>query len=128
MTGLRSVMREGPIGASPSRVSWLARVGSAEATAFRSAPAQKTPAAPVRMATDREESDSKAVNAATRAEAVGPSTALRAEGRSMVTIRTGPSASVWTVFTVQATIPGVARGPPAWVLPVRRHPQVEHTR
>jgi len=61
--------------------------------ALRSAPAQNVPPAPVRTAADIESSRSTRLKASTRAEAVGPSTALRTLGLSMVTTATAPSDS-----------------------------------
>jgi hypothetical protein len=59
--------------------------------AFKSAPAQNVPFAPDNTATLNESSVSKAVNASNNSLVVGPSIALRASGRSMLTIRIGPS-------------------------------------
>src|SRR5438552_937659 len=106
MTGLPSSMRDGPMGPSPSslmshspcfptaapRRSWPA------ATAFRSAPAQNVPPAPVRTATASISSASKRRNASTIAPAVGSSTALRTSGRLMVTTAISPSVSNRTVL------------------------------
>ena len=72
--------------------------------AFRSAPAQKVPPAPVRIATASAGSASKRRNASASAAAVGPSTALRTAGRSIVTMQSGPSISKRTV--AMAFLPG----------------------
>ena len=58
--------------------------------ALRSAPAQKVPPAPHSTATRASASASKARNASASARALGPSTALRACGRSMITVVTAP--------------------------------------
>ena len=87
-TGLDSRSRLGPIGPSPSSVTRLPR---SVPIALRSAPAQKVPPAPVSTATAASSSASNARKASASADAVGPSTALRASGRSMVTMVTGPS-------------------------------------
>src|SRR5205823_4304153 len=92
-TGLPSSMRVGPIGPSPSSVI---RLPCPPATALRSAPAQKVPPAPVRMATAAVSSASKVRKASANAAAVGPSTALRTSGRSIVTTVTGPGRPVRT--------------------------------
>ena len=65
--------------------------------ALRSAPAQKVPPAPWRTATAASSSASKARNASASACAVGPSTALRASGRSRTTVVTGPWRSTRTM-------------------------------
>src|SRR5262249_20307057 len=93
-TGLESSMRDGPIGPSPSSVPRLPRPSD---TPFRSAPAQNVPPAPVSTATGEESSASKRRKASASAAAVGPSTAFRTAGRSMVTIVTAPSRSQRTV-------------------------------
>ena len=51
ITGLRKVMRVGPIGPSPSSATRLMRAPPGSAIALRSAPAQKVPSAPVSTAT-----------------------------------------------------------------------------
>src|SRR5690348_14907280 len=86
-------MRVGPMGPSPDS---LRRYESSLARAFRSKPAQKFPSAPVSTATARESSASKRRNASASPLAVGPSTALRTSGRSMVTVTTAPSTSYLT--------------------------------
>ena len=64
--------------------------------ALRSAPAQNVPPAPQSTATAAESSEAKDSNASARACAVGPSTALRASGRSRMTVQTGPLRSMVT--------------------------------
>jgi hypothetical protein len=91
--------RVGPIGPSPSGAT---RGGAPEAIAFRSAPAQNAPPAPVSTATAAFWSASKARKAPASAAAVGPSTALRRSGRSIVTTVTGPSRSTSTVRSAMA--------------------------
>src|ERR1700754_4907143 len=92
ITGFVSRSRLGPIGAIES---WppISRflLGSPDATAFRSAPAQKYPPVPVNTATDVRSSASKATNASNSFRAVAPSTALRQCGRLMETMVIGPS-------------------------------------
>src|SRR5260221_13372901 len=100
-------MRVGPIGPSPSSVR---RRFFPAANALRSAPAQKTPWAPVRMATLAVSSSSKVRNASASASRVGSSTALRTSGRSIVTMRTGPSFSMRTVGLMQPPCRGVGVG------------------
>src|SRR5713226_2181514 len=98
ITGFDRRRRLGPIGAIES---WppISRflLGSPEATALRSAPAQKVPPVPVNTATDATASASKALNASNNFRAVAPSTALRQCGRLMETMVTGPSRSTSTV-------------------------------
>ncbi len=89
ITGFDSRSRVGPIGPSPSGSVRLRR---SVATAVRSAPAQNVPPAPCRTATAAPSSASNARNASASAAAVGPSTALRRSGRSMVTVVTTPVA------------------------------------
>src|SRR3990170_94792 len=94
MTGLLKSIRLGPIGPSPSspdgsRRPWADR-------AFRSYPPQKQPAAPHSTAASASPSFSKARNASRSAAAVSGSTALRASGRLMITVVTGPSFSTRT--------------------------------
>src|ERR1035438_645116 len=84
IAGFESSMRVGPIGPSPPSLSAL---GRAAAIAFRSAPAQKVPPAPVSTATCSVSSASKDRKASASAAAVAASTALRASGRLMVTVR-----------------------------------------
>src|SRR5450755_2681790 len=67
------------------------------ATVRRSAPAQKWPPEPVRTATRAVASASKARKASARARAVGPSTALRTSGRSIVTTQTSSPRSTRTL-------------------------------
>ncbi len=62
--------------------------GGAAAMAFRSAPAQKAPPAPVRMQARMPGSLSTRSQAAAMIAIIGPLRALRACGRFMVTIRT----------------------------------------
>ncbi len=88
ITGLLSTSRVGPIGPSPSGVSRLPRPST---RAWRSAPEQNDPAAPVSMATLSASSASKRRNAAASASAWSRSMALRRSGRSMVTTTMGPS-------------------------------------
>src|SRR5947199_7556597 len=90
MTGLSSSMRVGPTGPSPSRSRRLARSIPGSRIAFRSAPAQKVPFAPVRTATCSDSSASKRRNASASAAAVGRSMALATSGRSIVTTATAP--------------------------------------
>src|ERR1022692_1086402 len=84
IAGFESSMRVGPIGPSPPSLSALGRPA---AIAFRSAPAQKVPPAPVSTATCSVSSASKDRKASASAAAVAASTALRASGRLMVTVR-----------------------------------------
>ena len=86
-------MRDGPIGPGPVRCTALA---SGVPKAFKSAPAQKVPPSPHNTATDAESSRSNRSNAAYSAAAVGPLTALRAAGRLMITVVTGPLRSTRT--------------------------------
>src|SRR5437667_8767947 len=105
-TGFPSSMRVGPMGPSPSSLMRLSAVVHTaaprrswpEATAFRSAPAQNVPPAPVSTATASPSSASKRRNASTSTAAVGSSTALRTSGRLMVTTATSPSVSNRTVL------------------------------
>ena len=78
ITGFDSRSRLGPMGAIEPRLP-ISRFlfGSPDATALRSAPAQKVPPAPVKTATDAAASASNARNASTSFRAVKPSTALR---------------------------------------------------
>src|SRR5580700_6538992 len=84
ITGFESNMRVGPMGPSPASLSALGRPA---AIAFKSAPAQKFPPAPVSTATSNVSSASNARKASASAAAVAASTALRASGRLMVTVR-----------------------------------------
>src|SRR5439155_12297595 len=95
MTGFVRRKRVGPSGPSPSSVNGLPLP---LASAFRSAPAQKVPAAPVSTATAWCSPRSKARNVAASAAAVGPSIAFRTAGRLMVTTRTSPSDSTSIVL------------------------------
>ncbi len=95
ITGFESSMRVGPIGPSPCSSTRFTRP---VCIAFRSAPAQKQPPTPVSTATARSASPSKRRKASASSAAVGPSTALRASGRSMLTIATGPSVSKRTLL------------------------------
>src|SRR5438876_3817925 len=88
-------MRVGPIGPSPSSVR---RRRWPPANALRSAPAQNTPSAPLRIATLALSSASNARNASASASRVGSSTAFRTSGRSMMTLVTGPCFSTRTVL------------------------------
>ena len=106
ITGLVSRIRVGPIGPSPSGATRLPR---SVPTALRSAPAQKFPPAPVSTATAASSSASKSRKASARAAAVGPSTALRASGRSMVTVVTGPSRSTSTFIAHLTSSPRSSR-------------------
>src|SRR5258705_8173553 len=85
MVGLLKAMRVGPIGPSPSadRVS-----PRSVPRALRPAPAQKTPPAPQSTATRSESSASNSRKASVSARAAGPSTALRASGRSITIVAT----------------------------------------
>src|ERR1700722_19168532 len=98
ITGFVSRSRPGPIGAIepwPPISRFL--LGSPDATALRSAPAQKVPPVPVNTATEACASASNARNASNSFRAVEPSTALRQCGRLMETMVTGPSRSTSTV-------------------------------
>src|SRR3954463_1976202 len=98
ITGFVNRKRLGPIGARvecPPSSRFL--LGSPDATALRSAPAQKHPPVPVNTATDASSSASKARKASYSFRAVKPSTALRQCGRLMETIVIGPSRSTRTV-------------------------------
>ena len=64
--------------------------------AFRSAPAQNVPSAPVKMATLSESSASNFRKADKSSAAVAPSTAFLASIRLIVTIKIGPRVSVST--------------------------------
>src|SRR5665213_1961187 len=88
ITGLDRTSRVGPMGPGPSSATGRR---SPSDSAVRSAPEQKLPPDPVRTATEAEGSPSKVWKASRRAEAVAPSTALRRDGRQMVTTVTGPS-------------------------------------
>src|SRR4051794_24642764 len=98
MTGLRSSIRVGPTGPSPSGSTRVKRDGSPLRMAFRSAPAQNVPFAPHSTATASASSSSKRRKHATSASAVGRSTALATSGRSIVTTATGPSVSYSTLI------------------------------
>src|SRR5918994_1883695 len=102
ITGLPNTIRVGPIGPS-SVMSVSTRFPPPPATAFRSAPAQNVPPAPVRTATDNASSASNRRNLSDRARCVGTSTALRACRRSIVITHTGPSISKCTVSLVSST-------------------------
>src|SRR5204862_383571 len=67
ITGLPSSMRVGPTGPSPSGATRLARGAPSSRIAFRSAPAQNLPPAPVSTATASASSSSKRRKAATPA-------------------------------------------------------------
>jgi hypothetical protein len=99
ITGFARTMRVGPIGPSPSGTG-VSRFPLSVPTALRSAPAQNASPTPPRTATEDESSASKARNASASAEAVGPSTALRATGRLIRTVVTGPAFSTWTCSTM----------------------------
>ena len=86
-------MRVGPTGPSPSGSTRLARGAPGSCIAFRSAPAQNVPFAPVSTATASDSSASKRRNASASASAVGRSIALATSGRSIVMTATGPSVS-----------------------------------
>src|SRR5258708_27318433 len=112
ITGFDRRSRLGPIGATES---WppISRflLGSPDATALRSAPAQKYPPVPVNTATDASASASKALNASNSFRAVAPSTALRQCGRLIETMVTGPSRSTSTVSaSVMSALPTVFLG------------------
>src|SRR4030095_1592910 len=72
----------------------LTRLPRSVPTAFRSAPAQNVPPAPHSTATRASASASNWRKASASAAAVGPSTALRASGRSRTIVVTGPARSV----------------------------------
>ena len=102
ITGLDNSSREGPSGprgaapepggkASPSTISaWNLARSARVAAYFRSHPAQNAPPAPQNTATLAAESASKARKACVSASAVSGSPALRAFGRSLITVVTGP--------------------------------------
>ena len=96
MTGLPTSIRDRPSGASPS-TSRRGPRGSSGDIEVRSAPAQNVSRAPVRMATFNESSTANSRNAPARADAVGPSTALRTSGLSMTTVITPAVRNVRTV-------------------------------
>ena len=91
ISGFDSAMRLGPIGPGPSPDGSTLLRNAGSPTAFRSAPAQKLPPAPVRIATPSAASASKRSNASLSSNAVGPSMALRRSGRLMVIVQTAPS-------------------------------------
>ncbi len=95
ITGFDSRIRVGPIGPSPSSET---RLPSSVPIALRSAPAQNVPPSPYSTATAWLSSASNARKASARARAVGPSTALRACGRSRITVVTAPERSERTVM------------------------------
>ena len=102
-------------GPSARRRPASTRLPAAVPIAFRSAPAQNVPPAPVSTATVAAGSASKARKASASAAAVGPSTALRASGRSMTTVVTGPSGSMRTLMrTIVLHGPVGRTDPPAW--------------
>src|SRR3712207_1174236 len=94
MVGLDTTRRVGPMGPGPSSSG---TIGTPSVSARRSAPAQNVPPAPVSPATRADSSASNSSNAASSAAAVGPSTALRTSGRSIVTTVTGPVRDTRTV-------------------------------
>lgn len=94
-TGLVHCILVGPIGPSPSAATRLER---SVVNDLRSAPAPKTPPAPVNTATLSSSLASNSRNALTSASAVGRSTAFCSSGRSIVTMKTWPSIAVWTVI------------------------------
>src|SRR5216683_1853668 len=85
MVGLLKAIRVGPIGPSPAAERVSPR---SVPRALRSAPAQKTPPAPQSTATRSESSASNSRKASVSARAAGPSTALRASGRSITIVAT----------------------------------------
>lgn len=93
ITGLDSRIRVGPIGPSPSSVTWLPR---SVPSALRSAPAQNVPPSPHSTAARASGSDSNSRKAVASSAAVGPSTALRTPGRDRTTVVTGPLRSLRT--------------------------------
>ena len=99
ITGLDSTIRLGPIGPGPVRCTGLA---SGVPNALRSAPAQKVPLSPHSTATAAESSLSNSSNAAYSPAAAGPFTALRASGRFMITVVTGPFCSTRTPRSVMS--------------------------
>jgi hypothetical protein len=96
ITGLGSARKARTASVSASRFARRTCRGSASRSGivFRSPPAQKVPPAPYSTATAWSGSLSKARNASASACAVGPSTALRACGRSITIVVTGPSRNV----------------------------------
>ena len=82
-----SSMRVTPSG--PSAGGRSTRLPAPVATALRSAPAQKVPPAPVRTAAASRSSRVEVPEGLRQRDGGGPSTALRASGRSIVTTRTG---------------------------------------
>ena len=107
-TGLPSSRRVGPMWPSCG-CSFGRRLGSPLATALRSAPAQKVPWVPVRMATSSVASASKSRNAAASAAPVALSTALRACGRSMLTTSVRARRSHRTVSVMASVL--LLKGP-----------------
>ena len=81
MVGFETLIRQIP--SQPSAVS-------SRSKATRSAPAQNTPLAPVRIPTRASGSASKSFQARYKPSAVARSMALRRSGRSMVITATGP--------------------------------------
>ena len=107
ITGFDSCIRDGPIGPGPVRWTGFA---SGVPKALRSAPAQKVPLSPHSTATAAESSRSNSSNAAYSPAAAGPLTALRASGRFMITVVTGPLRST--------------RTPPSVLVPVMSPPSI----
>ena len=102
ITGLPSSRRDGPIGPRGGRAPSGGKSSASsartsfpwsEAPYLRSHPAQNAPCEPKNTPARASGSRSNASNAATSASAVAGSTALRASGRSMITVVTGPSFS-----------------------------------
>ena len=107
ITGFDNTILLGPIGPGPVRCTGLA---SGVPNALRSAPAQNVPLSPHSTATAAPSSLSNSSNASYNSAAAGPLTALRASGRFMITVVTGP--------------PRSTRTPPLVTLP----PSVRHRR
>ena len=105
IVGLESSMRVGPMGPSPVGLTRLPSLPSA----LRSAPAQKVPPAPQSTAARVPPSASIARKASARARAVGPSTAFRLSGRSMMTVATAPCCSTRTGMALASSISALTR-------------------
>jgi hypothetical protein len=107
ITGFSSCSLVGPIGPKMSCGSPLgSRTRDSShpvATALRSAPAQNVPSAPHSTVARNAASRSISRKAATSRDAVAESTALRASGRSRITVATAPDRSMRTESFISAS-------------------------
>src|SRR5262245_7280364 len=122
ITGLSSSSRvgpSGPRGISPplprGRAVGISSSPSGQAafsvlTYFRSQPAQNAPPAPYKTATEAFLSASNSRNAAVSASALFGSIALRASGRSWITVHIDPSFSILTVMKTSLLVRRRRRG------------------